>query len=40
MLEETTKEWMKAGTIVSLEKKYGLKPSEYSLEMHKKYAAK
>jgi len=36
LLEETTKDWMKTGFIVSEEKKYGIQPTEYSKAMHEK----
>ncbi len=39
MQDETVK-WLKDGTIVELEKKYGIKPSAYSERMHKEYAGK
>lgn len=35
-LEATTRDWMKTGLIVEQEKKYGIKPTEYSLTMHEK----
>ena len=36
-LEGVTKDWMKAGTIIALEKKWGITPTEYSTKMHDKY---
>lgn len=36
-LEETTLDWMKSGTIVALEKKWGIEPTEYSVRMNQKY---
>ncbi|HDZ73320.1 MAG TPA: transporter substrate-binding domain-containing protein [Aurantimonas coralicida] len=39
MQDETVK-WLKDGTIVDLEKKYGIKPSAYSERMHEEYAGK
>jgi polar amino acid transport system substrate-binding protein len=38
-LEGVTKDWMKAGTIVALETKWGIKPTEYSTKMHEKFKA-
>lgn len=38
-LEGVTKDWMKAGTIISAEKKWGIPPTEYSTKMHDKYKA-
>lgn len=38
-LEGVTKDWMKAGTIIALEKKWGITPTEYSTKMHDKYKA-
>lgn len=35
-LEEATTAWMKAGTIVALEKKWGIEPTEYSIRMYEK----
>jgi polar amino acid transport system substrate-binding protein len=39
LLEETTKDWMKKGTIVEAEKKWGIEPTDYSKRMHEKYKA-
>ncbi len=36
-LHETTIEWMKDGTIIQEEKKWGIKPTDYSQRMHEKY---
>jgi polar amino acid transport system substrate-binding protein len=36
-LEETTKDWMKTGAIIALEKKWGIEPTDYSKRMHEKY---
>ena len=35
---DDTKAWMKSGFIVDEEKKWGLKPSQYSIDMHKQYS--
>lgn len=37
LMSDLTKEWMKTGHIVALEKKWGVKPTEYSERMHKEY---
>ena len=37
MLEGTTKDWMKSGLIVDLEKKWGITPTEYTKAMHEKF---
>ena len=37
--EKATVGWMKAGTIVDEEKKWGITPTAYALRMHDKYAA-
>ncbi len=37
LMSDTTKEWMKSGRIVELEKKWGVKPTEYSERMYKEY---
>lgn len=36
-LEGVTKDWMKTGAIVALETKWGIKPTDYSMQMHEKY---
>jgi len=36
-LEGVTKDWMKTGGIIALEKKWGITPTEYSTKMHDKY---
>lgn len=36
-MSDLTVEWMKEGTIVELEKKWGVKPTKYSREMHEKH---
>ena len=36
-LEGVTKDWMKTGAIIALEKKWGITPTEYSTKMHDKY---
>ncbi len=38
-VEKATIGWMKAGTIVNEEKKWGITPTAYALRMHDKYAA-
>jgi polar amino acid transport system substrate-binding protein len=37
LLSDTTKDWMRTGFIVELEKKWQIKPTEYSVRMHEKY---
>jgi polar amino acid transport system substrate-binding protein len=37
MVEDATKDWMKAGLIVDEEKKWGIEPTAYSKAMHEKY---
>lgn len=37
VMVDATLDWMKNGTIVALEKKWGFTPTEYSLRMHEKY---
>lgn len=37
LMSDVTKDWMKTGAIVSLEKKYGIAPTAYSLRMHEQY---
>ncbi len=37
--EKATVGWMKAGTIVNEEKKWGITPTDYATRMHDKYAA-
>ncbi|BBK42629.1 amino acid ABC transporter substrate-binding protein [Allostella vacuolata] len=37
MLSDMTKAWMKSGQIIALEKKWGVKPTDYSERMHKEY---
>lgn len=37
LMSDMTKDWMKSGRIVALEKKWGLKPTDYSVRMHEKY---
>ncbi len=37
LMSDLTKEWMKSGHIVALEKKWGVKPTEYSERMFKEY---
>jgi polar amino acid transport system substrate-binding protein len=34
VLEDATRDWMKSGKIVELEKKWGIEPTEYSQRMH------
>ncbi|RRH95253.1 ABC transporter substrate-binding protein [Mesorhizobium tamadayense] len=36
-VSKATIEWMKKGTIVGLEQKWGIKPTDYSKRMHDKY---
>lgn len=36
-VSKATIEWMKEGTIIDLEKKWGIKPTDYSQRMHDKY---
>lgn len=36
-MEEETVKWLKDGTIVELEEKYGIQPSAYSVRMHEEY---
>jgi len=36
-VSKATIEWMKKGTIIELEKKWGIKPTDYSKRMHEKY---
>jgi polar amino acid transport system substrate-binding protein len=38
-LEGVTKDWMKTGAIIALEKKWGITPTEYSTKMHDKFKA-
>ena len=37
VLEDLSKEWMKSGRIVELEKKWGVPQTEYAVRMHDKY---
>ena len=37
MVEDATKDWMRAGFIVNEEKKWGIEPTAYSKAMHEKY---
>ncbi|NDV87658.1 transporter substrate-binding domain-containing protein [Aurantimonas aggregata] len=39
-MEEETVKWLKDGTIVELEEKYGIQPSAYSQRMHQEYESK
>jgi polar amino acid transport system substrate-binding protein len=39
-MEDITKDWMKTGFIVNLEKKWKVPPTEYAERMHKQYMAK
>jgi polar amino acid transport system substrate-binding protein len=36
-VSKATIDWMKKGTIIDLEKKWGIKPTDYSQRMHDKY---
>ena len=36
-MEDLSVEWMKKGTIVALEKKWGVPPTSYAQRMHEKY---
>ncbi|ESR26211.1 transporter substrate-binding domain-containing protein [Lutibaculum baratangense] len=36
-MEETTMEWMKDGTIIELEEKWGIEPTAYSKRMHEEH---
>jgi polar amino acid transport system substrate-binding protein len=36
-VSKATIEWMKDGTIINLEKKWGIQPTDYSKRMHEKY---
>ena len=36
-VSKATIEWMKKGTIIDLEKKWGITPTDYSKRMHDKY---
>lgn len=36
-LHDVTIDWMRDGTIIELEKKWGIEPTEYSKRMHEKY---
>lgn len=38
VMQDATKQWMADGTIIDLEKKYGIQPTAYSKKMHEKYA--
>jgi len=40
MMEDISKDWMKTGFIVNLEKKWKVPPTEYAERMHKEYMAK
>ena len=37
LMSDMTKDWMKSGRIVELEKKWGVKPTEYSERMYKEH---
>lgn len=39
-LSKTSEEWHKTGYLIDLEKKWGITPSPFLVEMHNKYAAK
>src|SRR5262249_14351605 len=39
-LSKTSQEWHKTGYLIDLEKKWGITPSPFLVEMHNKYAAK
>jgi polar amino acid transport system substrate-binding protein len=38
-LESVTKDWMRTGAIIALEKKWGITPTEYSTKMHDRFKA-